>query len=163
MDIFFWTWPTLPPMDWTNGNRIPLYVSCNGFDSTKSSLLNLTGIPCFSLLPIFSSHGDTLTCRPYSPGVQKGFSAWLGLEVQSFFHSGNWWIMLSRCQNCMMACCKGWAFKKNLFHRKSIYAKRSTNRGCHHALLRCRKGPCTKTTNKKLWTLERGEAPVLPD
>ena len=37
---------------------------------------------------------------------------------------------------------------------KSIYAKRSTNRGCHHALLRCRKGPCTKTTNKK--TLDSG-------
>ena len=37
---------------------------------------------------------------------------------------------------------------------KSIYAKCSTNRGCHHALLRCRKGPCTKTTIKK--TLDSG-------
>ena len=36
----------------------------------------------------------------------------------------------------------------------SICAKHSTNRGCHHALLRCRKGPCTKTTNRK--TLDSG-------
>ena len=37
-----------------------------------------------------------------SPGVRKGFSAWPGLEVQSLFLSGNWLIMLSRCQNCMI-------------------------------------------------------------
>ncbi len=44
-----------------------------------------------------------------------------------------------------------------------IYAKRSTSRGGHHAVLKYRTGMCTKTTIKKKLTLKPGQVHIHPD
>ncbi len=67
-----------------------------------------------------------------------------GSGVKSFFDGVIGRYPLLTPQNCMMAHSGCWAFSK-----KWIFSKCSTWRGDHHALLKGRKGPCTKTTKRK--------------